>query len=75
MMDALEEAMIASAARALRTRAQALRGRAVPMIFVVTTPTCSTLVTPSEARPLLTMAEDFDAIADEISGSMESLGS
>jgi hypothetical protein len=28
------------------------------------------LVTPSEARPLLTMAEDFDAIADEIGGDL-----
>jgi hypothetical protein len=72
MIDALEEALLASAARALRTRAEALRGRAAPMIFVLTTPTCSTLVTPSEARPLLTMAKDFDEIADEIGASMGS---
>jgi hypothetical protein len=69
MIDLLEQAIVAGAVHALRTHADALRGRAQPMMFIVKTRDCSTLVTPSEARPLLTMAEDFDAIADEIGGS------
>jgi hypothetical protein len=70
MKDALEEAMIVGAVRALRTRADALRGRAEPMIFIVNVRDCSVRVTPSEARPLLTFANDFDRIAAEIGGDL-----
>ena len=70
MTDLLEEAMIAGAVCALRTRAAALRGRAEPMIFSVNARDRSVQLTPSEARPLLTMAADFDAIAEELEAGM-----